>query len=207
MGEYICGESIRRLRETAQLTQKDLAQAVGVTDKAVSKWETGRGLPDISLLDPLAKALGVSLAELLAGDRVVNANKAGNMVRSRFYVCPICGNVLFASGDASISCCGVSLPVLEAEEAADGHAMSCEVADGEVYVTVDHPMSKDHFISFIAYVTSDRVQLRKLYPEQLAEARFTLRGSGSVYCFCNKHELFSQRVRPPKRNAPINRLV
>ena len=84
MGEYICGESIRRLRETAQLTQKDLAQAVGVTDKAVSKWETGRGLPDISLLDPLAKALEVSLAELLAGDRVVNANKAGNMSRSRF---------------------------------------------------------------------------------------------------------------------------
>ena len=114
MGEYICGESIRRLRETAQLTQKDLAQAVGVTDKAVSKWETGRGLPDISLLDPLAKALEVSLAELLAGDRVVNANKAGNMARSRFYVCPICGNVLFASGDALISCCGVSLPVLEA---------------------------------------------------------------------------------------------
>ena len=113
MGEYICGESIRRLRETAQLTQKDLAQAVGVTDKAVSKWETGRGLPDISLLDPLAKALGVSLAELLAGDRVVNANKAGNMMRSRFYVCPICGNVLFASGDASISCCGVT-PLLTA---------------------------------------------------------------------------------------------
>ena len=207
MGEYICGESIRRLRETAQLTQKDLAQAVGVTDKAVSKWETGRGLPDISLLDPLAKVLGVSLAELLAGDREVNANKAGNMMRSRFYVCPICGNVLFASGDASISCCGVSLPVLEPEEAADDHAISCEVADGEVYVTIDHPMSKEHFISFIAYVTSDRVQLRKLYPEQLAEARFTLRGSGGVYCFCNRHELFSQRVRPPKRNAPTNRLV
>lgn len=66
--------------------------------------------------------------------------------------------------------------------------------DGEFYVSIDHPMTKDHFISFIAYLTSDRVQLRKLYPEQAAEARFTPCGLGVVYAFCNRHGLFSQRM-------------
>lgn len=102
---YLAADTIRTLREARALTQRELACAVGVTDKAVSKWESGRGLPDISLIEGLATALGVSVAELLSGDVRQNANRAGNMARSCFYVCPICGNVVHAMGEGSFSCC------------------------------------------------------------------------------------------------------
>lgn len=62
-GEYICN-----LRRDKQLTQNELAQKLGVTDKAISKWERGNGLPDITLLEPLAKELDTSVAELLSGE-------------------------------------------------------------------------------------------------------------------------------------------
>ena len=76
MPGYLTAETIKGLREGRGLTQRALADAVGVTDKAVSKWESGRGLPDISLVEPLAAALGVSVAELLTGDIRQNANRA-----------------------------------------------------------------------------------------------------------------------------------
>ena len=116
MPGYLTAETIKGLREGRGLTQRALADAVGVTDKAVSKWESGRGLPDISLVEPLAAALGVSVAELLTGDIRQNANRAGNLMRARFYVCPVCGNVVYALGEGSFSCCGVHLVPCEAEE-------------------------------------------------------------------------------------------
>ena len=206
MTSYVTCAAIRSLREGAGLTQRQLADQLGVTDKAVSKWETGRGLPDVTLVEPLARALGVSVAELLSGEQVVNANRAGNLLRSRFYVCPLCGNVIHATGEASISCCGIALPAQEAEEPDDAHAITAEVADGEVYLTADHPMAKGHFISFIAYVTTDQVLLRKLYPEQTADARFPYRGPGVLYAYCNRHGLISQRAPRPERR-PITRLM
>lgn len=207
MSEYISNETIRSLREAAGLTQKQLAEKLGVTDKAVSKWETGRGLPDITLLEPLATALGVSVAELLAGERIVNTNRAANLLRSHFYACPVCGNVLHGSGEASISCCGIALPPLEPEEDTGEPAVTCEVADGEVYLTFDHPMAKDHFASFLAYATTDYLFFRKLYPEQTAEARFPYKGPGIIYGFCNKHGLTAQRLKPVPRKSPVNLLA
>ena len=115
MENYVTGAVIKALREKKTYTQKQLADQVGVSDKAVSKWETGKGLPDITLLEPLARALGVSVAELLTGDYQTNRNRAGNMLRSKFYVCPVCGNVIHAMGQGSFHCCGVNLPPLEAE--------------------------------------------------------------------------------------------
>ena len=56
MQSYVTGEVIRSLREKRRLTQRDLAQRLNVSDKTISKWETGRGLPDITLLEPLAGA-------------------------------------------------------------------------------------------------------------------------------------------------------
>lgn len=191
MHKYISGTALRELREKRGLTQKALGDQLGVSDKAVSKWETGRGLPDITLLEGLACALGVSVAELLAGEQVVNRNRAGNLKKLNFYVCPVCGNVLTALGQASISCCGVTLPPLEVEE---GHEVRVEQIDYERYVTLDHPMSKSHYISFIAMVNSDRLELVKLYPEQDCAARFTARGRGIVYAFCNQHGLSAKRV-------------
>ena len=198
MGRYVTAEIIKSLREGKRLTQRELASAVGVTDKAVSKWESGRGLPDISLIDALAQALGVSVAELLTGDVRENANRAGNMMRSKFYVCPICGNVVHAMGEGSFSCCGVQLMPQEAEDADedDAHRVHVERIENDWYLTLDHPMTKQHYLSFAAYVTSDTVSLKKLYPEQSPEVSFPMRGSGLLYVFCNQHGLF--RLKTPR---------
>ena len=194
MDRYVTGTMIKRLREAAGMTQQQLAARIDVGDKAVSRWECGRGYPDITLLEPLAAALGVSVAELVAGSDVKNANRSSNMLRSRLYACPVCGNVLHAMGDAVISCCGVSLPPLEPEAAEDGHAMSIELIEDELYVSLDHPMAKGHHISFLAAVSPDRIQLTKLYPEGDAAARFRRAGVRDVYAYCNRHGLFRSRA-------------
>jgi desulfoferrodoxin (superoxide reductase-like protein)/DNA-binding XRE family transcriptional regulator len=194
MNAYVTGSAIRALREKKGYTQKDLADRLCVSDKAVSKWETQKGLPDVTLLEPLAAALGVSLAELLSGACVTNRNRAGSMLRSRWYVCPVCGNVIHALGEGSFSCCGVALPPLEAEEADETHSLAAVRTEDEWFVSLSHPMEREHYISFLAYVTDDRLQLVKLYPEQAAEARFTRCGSGLIYAFCNRHGLFRIKV-------------
>lgn len=194
MDTYITGATIKRLREEKDLTQTQLAQQVGVSDKAVSKWETAKGLPDISLIEPLAKALGVSVLELMSGDTVINKNTSSNILRSKFYVCPLCGNILRATGDALISCCGITLPSLEAEEIDEDHDITIEKVEDEHFITVRHEMTKTHFISFLAYLTSDRVQFVKLYPESDAQTRFQLRGKGYLYLYCNKHGLMKKKI-------------
>lgn len=194
MNTYITGQTIKRLREEKGLTQTQLALKIGVSDKAVSKWETSKGLPDISLIEPLSKALGVSAIELMSGDTVINNNISSNMLRSKFYVCPICGNIIHTMGETVISCCGITLPALEAEEVDEEHTINIEPVEDEKFITVDHEMLKTHFISFIAYVTSDRMQFIKLYPEGNAETRMQFRGRGFLYIYCNKHGLMKKRV-------------
>lgn len=194
MNTYITGAVIKKLREEKGMTQLQFAEAIGVSDKAVSKWETAKGLPDITLIEPLAKALGVSVMELISGDTVKNANTSSNILRSKFYVCPVCGNIIRTTGDALISCCGITLPPLEAEETDDEHRINIEKVEDEHFITVKHDMTKSHFISFAAYVTSDRMQFVKFYPEGNAETRLQLRGKGYLYIYCNKHGLMKQKV-------------
>ena len=194
MNTYITGATIKRLREGKKLTQAELAEKIGVSDKAVSKWETAKGLPDIALIQPLAKALGVSVLELMSGETVINRNISCNLLRTKFYVCPICGNVIHATGDTLVSCCGVTLPALEAEETDEQHRIQIQNVEDEHFLTVDHDMTKEHYISFIAYVTADRLQLVKLYPEGNAETRLNLRGRGILYLYCNRHGLMKQKV-------------
>ena len=176
------------------MTQAELADQIGVSDKAVSKWETGRGLPDISLIQPLAQALGVSVIELMNGEAVANTNRSCNMLRGKLYVCPVCGNVLHSTGSMVASCCGIVLPALEAEEMDDAHCLGIETVEDEHFITVQHPMSKEHYISFLAFVTCDRLQLVKFYPEGNAETRMQLRGRGWIYFYCNRHGLFRKKV-------------
>ncbi len=199
MSSYITSETVKSLREQRGLTQRALAEAVGVTDKAVSKWETGRGLPDISLVEPLAAALGVSVAELLSGNVQHNANRAANMLRSVFYVCPICGNVVVSTGEGSFSCCGATMLPQEAEEPDEPHAFKVALLEDDWYVTLDHPMTKQHYISFAAYVTTDGVCLKKLYPEQVVQPRFKVTGPGMLYLYCNQHGLFGTKVPSARR--------
>lgn len=194
MDNYITGATIKRLREEKELTQTQLAEKIGVSGKAVSKWETAKGLPDITLIEPLSKALGVSVMELMSGDTVINKNVSSNILRSKFYVCPVCGNIIRTTGDAVISCCGITLPTLEAEEADEAHEIKIEKVEDEYFVTLNHEMTKTHFISFIAHLTSDKVHFVKFYPEGNAETRLQLRGKGYLYIYCNKHGLMKQRV-------------
>ena len=195
MNTYVTSATIKQLREKRGLTQAELAEKIGVSDKTVSKWETAKGLPDISLLQPLAQALGISVIELMNGEHIINKNTSSNMLRCKFYVCPVCGNIIHSTGDSVISCCGITLPALEAETAEEDHAVCIEQVEDEHFVTVAHPMTKQHYISFVAYVTSDRIQMVKLYPEGNAETRLQLRGFGMLYWYCNQHGLFKKKPR------------
>ena len=191
---YISASVIKSLREAKKMTQRELGLILSVSDKTVSKWETGKGLPDISLLGPLASALGVSVAELFSGNPVQNRNRCANMKKSVFYVCPICGNVICSVGEISVSCCGTELPPLLPEEPDLEHQICASESDGEIFVTLGHEMSREHHISFIAYVADARAELVKLYPEQSAEARFARRGGGRLFAFCNRHGLFKVKI-------------
>jgi len=194
MNSYVTGPVIKTLREARCLTQAELADQIGVSDKTVSKWETAKGLPDISLLQPLANALGVSVMELMNGQPVINTNKSANLLRGKLYVCPVCGNVIHCMGDTAVSCCGISLPPLEGEEPDIDHDIIIEPVEDEHFLTVGHPMTKQHYISFIAFVTSDRFQMVKLYPEGNPETRLQLRGRGVLYFYCNRHGLFKKKL-------------
>ena len=190
MNQYVTGSMIKRLREKKGITQSQLAEKINISDKAVSKWETGRGYPDITLIEPLADTLGVSILELFSGEDIINTNKAFNMQRMKLYVCPICGNIIQSTGEAVISCCGITLPALEAEAEDEKHALNVEVVEDEYYVTIQHEMSKTHYISFIAACRDNGIEIIKLYPEQTAEARFKIARTRRLYYYCNRHGLY-----------------
>ena len=107
------GKVIYELRTERRLTQKELADELNISDKTVSKWERGAGCPDISLLRELAKYFCVDMEKVLRGSLAENDFVGGNMKKSKFYVCPICGNVTVCTGNAEISCCGRKLEAIE----------------------------------------------------------------------------------------------
>lgn len=191
---YVTGNTIRNLREKHGITQKKLAEIINVSDKTVSKWETNKGLPDIGIIEELAKALGVSVTELLTGDLKTNENVSGNMKKVQFYICPICGNIITAVGEGNYTCCGITLPKQEAETADESHMIFVETIDNEYSVTMHHPMRKDHYVSFIAYITSDSAEIIKLYPEQDISVRFRKKGRGILYFYCNRHGLYKKYI-------------
>lgn len=197
MNQYVTGAVIRELREKKSMTQIQLADRLGVSDKTISKWETGKGYPDISLLEPIAESFQISLPELLSGTTVKNANVSANMLRSKFYICPVCGNVIHSMGEAVIHCHGIQLSPAEVEEADERHKISIERVEDEYYIQITHTMTKQHYISFIAAASSDGLQMVKLYPEGNAETRFKIRGVKRIYFYCNRDGLFS--VNPLKQ--------
>ena len=190
MNQYVTGAVIKELREKNKMTQLEFADKLGVSDKTVSKWETGKGYPDITLLEPIADVFSISVTELISGITVVNSNVSANMMRSKFYVCPVCGNVIHSMGETVIQCHGLQLMPLEAEPSDEGHMVFIERVEDEYYVRIDHSMTKQHFISFAAAVSSDNIQMVKLYPEGSTEARFKIRGVRRIYFYCNRDGLF-----------------
>ena len=190
MNQYVTGAVIKELREKNRITQRELAEKLGVSDKTVSKWETAKGYPDITLLEPIAEAFRISVTELISGNPIHNANVSANMLRSKFYVCPVCGNVIHSMGEAEIHCHGILLTPLEAELTDEQHMIFLERVEDEYYVRIDHDMTKEHYISFVAAASSDGLQIVKLYPEGNAEARFKIRGVRRIFFCCNRDGLF-----------------
>ena len=195
MDRYLTGATIKGLRERLGLTQAQLAQRLSVSDKAVSKWETGAGYPDITLIEPIAEALHTSTAELLSGAAVQNDNVSANMLKSRFYVCPVCGNTIHAMGEAHISCHGITLPPQVPEPVDAHHALHASCTGDELYVWSDHAMDKRHYVVFLATVSPDCVQVVRLYPEGPATAHFRRSGVRDLYLYCNRDGLYATRLR------------
>ena len=191
---YVTGKTIKELREKRNITERELAEIISVSDKTVSKWETGKGLPDIAIIEDLAKALGTSITELFTGDLKDNENQSANMKKVHFYVCPICGNIITSVGQGTFSCCGITLLDHEAEKCDESHMIQLETVDDEYHVMIDHPMSKEHYVSFIAYVTSNGVEITKLYPEQDISVRFRKKGHGMIYAYCNRHGMVKMQM-------------
>ena len=196
MNQYVTGAVIKKLREKNNMTQLQLAERLSVSDKTVSKWENGKGYPDITLLEPIAEVFRISVTELISGNTIQNENVSANMLRSKFYVCPICGNVIHSMGEAAIQCHGILLSSLEAEMTDEHHMIFIERIEDEYYVRINHSMTKEHYISFIAAASSDGIQMVKLYPEGSAEARLKIRGVKRIFFYCNRDGLFS--IEPVK---------
>lgn len=197
------GRLIRAARIKNSMTQLQLARKLMVSDKTVSKWERGCGCPDLSSLPLLAEILGLDISALLAGDLEENDKGNGNMKHLKLYVCPTCGNILFALGEAQVSCCGQKLTALQPQQADAGHAVSVEVTDGELYVTSAHEMTKAHSISFVALLTGDTLTVKKQYPEWGLETRLPFTARGTLLWYCTQHGLFYQdlRCRRPASSA------
>lgn len=190
MNQYVTGAVIRKLREKNKLTQAELAEKLSVSDKTISKWETAKGYPDISLLEPIANVFGISITELLSGNAIFNMNVSANMMRSKFYICPVCGNVIHSMGELSLSCHGIQLMPQSAELSDENHKIFVERIEDEYYVQIKHEMTKSHYISFIAALSSDGIQMIKLYPEGSPTARVKIKGVKTIFYYCNRDGLF-----------------
>lgn len=183
------GKLISKLRKEKNLTQKNIADALGIQSKTVSKWECGLGCPDLSLWPELSVILGVDIKQMMEGEITTNKPDTGNIDKVRFYVCPSCGNILVSTGSASIFCCGRKLERIMPADTDAAPKITIEEIDADYFVTVDHPMTKGHYLSFVAYVKSDRIFLNRLYPEQSPTCRFPVTAGGKLYVYCIKHGL------------------
>jgi transcriptional regulator with XRE-family HTH domain len=199
MDQVRTGALIRRLRTERKLTQKQLAELICVSDKAVSKWERGCGCPDVSLLTALAEVLGTDIQVLLSGNIEKNESEKGNMKKLRFYVCRDCGNVITAAADAAVTCCGNRLTALEPKKAEEEQQLRVEDMGGEWYITTDHPMTKEHYISFAAYVSDSSMMLFRQYPEWGMNITLPMYRSGRLVWYCSECGLLYQELRPGRR--------
>ncbi|OQB12584.1 MAG: transcriptional repressor DicA [Firmicutes bacterium ADurb.Bin193] len=188
------GALILALRKEKGMTQRQIADVMHISDKTVSKWERGLGCPDVSLLGGLSKVLGVDLENMLEGDLKKKDTDGGNMKAIKFYTCGSCNNVITAMSGSTVSCCGRKLSALAVQPEDSDHKISLADIDDEYYVTVDHPMRKDHYLSFAALVCYDRALLIKLYAEQSAAFRLPKMRRGKLYICCSGHGLFVKEI-------------
>ena len=188
------GAIILRLRKEKGMTQKEIADKMNISDKTISKWERGLGCPDISLLSELSDILEINVENLLSGNLEPNDQNGGNMKKVKFYVCHHCNNIITSSSDADVSCCGRKLLPLEPQNTNENHMLNISEIEYEHYITINHDMTKQHYIWFISYVSDNRVMTVRLYPEQTLELRFPHMHGGSFYFYCSQDGLFKQNL-------------
>lgn len=188
------GQSILYFRKERSMTQKQLAERLQVTDKAVSRWERGLGCPDVSLLAALSDVLGVDLSLLLSGDLPAEEKVGGNMKKANYYVCPHCGGIAMTTGLAELSCCGRKLSALVPQKASESEKLHLEKVEDEWFITSGHPMTKAHHIAFLAFAAGDRLQMIRQYPEWDLQTRIPARGHGTLLWYCTEHGLFYQYI-------------
>lgn len=194
MDQIKTGELIRTLRQKQDLTQAALAEKIGVSDKAVSKWERGCGAPDISLLPALAAALQTDVRSLLNGGIDKNARSNGNLKKLKFYVCGDCGNLLFTTEEADVTCCGKKLKPIAPKKADGDEKLTVEAIENEWFVSSAHEMRREHYISFVAFLTGDTLIVKKLYPEWDLQTRIPCFRHGLLLWYCTQDGLYYQTV-------------
>ena len=92
--------------------------------------------------------------------------------------------------ETNISCCGKKMKALLPQKADFEHALLVERIENDFYITTEHPMEKEHYISFVALLTSDTVLMKKLYPEWDVQIRLPRFAHGRLVWHCNNHGLF-----------------
>lgn len=152
MNEKKMGCLLQQLRKEQHLSQQELADLLHVSNKTISKWECGHGLPDASLWNAIAQQFHVDLSQFINGELQVKQVDIGKMDHIHFYRCPTCGNVMSSTTKADVSCCGRTLTPLQANYGDAQHALQRQDVEGDTYITFSHPMNKQHYISFAAYV-------------------------------------------------------
>lgn len=188
------GELILKLRTEKGLTQKQLADRLHISDKAVSKWERGQGLPDISLLKDLSGIFGVNIEGLLNGGLNLNTFAAGNMKRVKFYICPDCGNITVCTGGAEITCCSRKISEALPQKPDKAHDLEISPVEDEWFITSSHIMEKEHYISFISFASDDRLQVIKQYPEWNLATRIPVLRHGVLLWYCTRDGLFFKNI-------------
>lgn len=186
------GRLIRILRLEQGLTQRALAEKLQLSDKTISKWERGLGIPDVSLLAELSRILGADIGSILSGSLSPNETEVGNMKNTRYFVCPVCGGAALATGNASLSCCGRTLAPLPMQKAAPQQKLQVEAVEDEWYITGDHPMEKDNYIAFVAFQTGEKVEFVRQYPEWNLQLRIKRRGHGKLIWYSTSLGLMYQ---------------
>lgn len=188
------GQLIYKLRKEKHLTQLQLADQMGISDKAISKWERGLGCPDVSLLPDLSKIFNVDLEKLLSGELDTNEVLGGDMKKMAFYICPTCGNMITSMTHTAVSCCGKKLSAIQPQKATEDEKLSVEIIEDDFFITSKHQMTREHYIAFVALLTGDSIMLRKQYPEWGLQVRIPIFAHGKLLWYCTQHGLFYQEV-------------
>ena len=113
--------------------------------------------------------------------------------------CLKCGNIVKVFNEnVKIKCCDSQMEILKTnstDASKEKHIPEYKIVEDEIFVTVNHPMDKEHFIEWIALVYENREYIIHLYPEQNAECRFKYIPGSTIYAYCNKHGLWEKSVK------------